>query len=240
MRSILTAAFALFAFSLTNASIADTLCYISNHTPEENFNRCLKEAKQGDASAQTHIAYFYSAGTGIEPNQTTAAHWYHQAALQGNATAQASLGYLHENGQGVPQNFAEAAKWYQLAANQHHPMASYNLSLLYAKGTGVERDAFIAYGLLLDASQKGHKPSQDALPIFIDSWFTLITDKKCEISGTPEDFIAWKGQNNQDFYISDTQYTKEEAVLVTVTNRKAHQENVLFHKGIVRCAAHNS
>ena len=240
MRPLLFSVLASLAFSLPHNSFADTDCNISSKTPQQNFNRCLKEAKQGNASAQTHIAYFYSTGSGIEKNHTTAAHWYHQAALQGNATAQASLGYLHEHGQGVPQNLTEAAKWYQLAADQHYPMANYNLGLLYAKGTGVERNAYTAYTLLLNAAQIGHKPSQDALSIFVDSWFVLLTDNKCEITGTPEEFISWKRQNHQEFYISDTQYAKHEPVLVIVTNRKTEQDNVLFHKGIVRCTKHNS
>ena len=239
MRPLLISIFASLAFSLPHSSFADTDCNIASNTPQQNFDRCLAEAKQGNASAQTHTAYFYSTGSGVEQNKTTAAHWYHQAALQGDAAAQASFGYLHEHGQGVAQSPAEAAKWYQLAAKQHYPMASYNLALLYAKGTGVERDAYTAYKLLLDASQAGHKNAQDTLSLFEESWFTLSSDKKCDISGSPEEFIEWQRQNNQDFHISDTQYTKHEAILVTVTNRKAAENSVSFHKGIARCAENN-
>ena len=239
MRSLLISIFTLLSLSLPHSSFAGTECNIASNTPKQNFDRCLTEAKQGNASAQTHTAYFYSTGSGIEQNRTIAAHWYHQAALQGDPAAQASLGYLHEHGQGVAQNPSEAAKWYQLAADQHFPMASYNLALLYAKGTGVERDAYTAYTLLLDASQTGHKNAQDTLSLFEESWFTLSSDEKCDISGSPEEFIEWQRQNNQDFHIADTQYVKHEAILVTVTNRKTAENSVSFHKGIARCAENN-
>ena len=52
-------------------------------------------AEQGNAEAQTDLAFMYAAGQGVPKDTVQAAAWYRKAADQGNAQAQSSLGYMY-------------------------------------------------------------------------------------------------------------------------------------------------
>ena len=54
-------------------------------TPEEIAD-VRKAAEQGDAEAQTRLAYFYDTGRGVPKDYGQALIWYRKAADQGDAT----------------------------------------------------------------------------------------------------------------------------------------------------------
>jgi uncharacterized protein len=57
-----------------------------------------KASDRNFAEAQTHLAYMYTDGRGVEKNQTEAGQLFRRAAEQGNARAQAALGLFYANG----------------------------------------------------------------------------------------------------------------------------------------------
>jgi TPR repeat protein len=75
-------------------------------------------ADQGDAAAQTNIAWLYQNGWGVEQDYGEAMRWYRMAADQGYAPAQNNIGWLYKNGRGVAQDYSEAMRWYRKAADQ--------------------------------------------------------------------------------------------------------------------------
>jgi TPR repeat protein len=77
----------------------------------------LKAAKQGDLSAELHLAALYrDGGKGFPRDMAQAVAWYRKAAEQGDAYAQGTLGVLYSMGQGVPRDDVEAYYWLDLAA----------------------------------------------------------------------------------------------------------------------------
>ncbi len=73
-------------------------------------------ADKGDATAQNHLGFMYTYGTGVLQNYKEAVKWWRLAAAQGNAIAQFNLGGMYENGRGVTQDLARAHMWFNLGA----------------------------------------------------------------------------------------------------------------------------
>lgn len=78
----------------------------------------MLRAEQGDAKAQSRLAYMYWAGHGVPKNYIFAAGWALRAAMQGEPSAQYLLGLLYDRGHGVPQNKVAAYMWLNLASVQ--------------------------------------------------------------------------------------------------------------------------
>ena len=77
----------------------------------------MKEAEQGDASAQYFVGLMYDNGRGVPQDYKEAVRWYRAAAEQGHSNAQNNLGFTYHWGQGIPQNYVQAHMWYNLAAS---------------------------------------------------------------------------------------------------------------------------
>ena len=97
----------------------------------------LRQADQGNASAQSYLGFMYEIGEGVSKNEAEAMKWYRLAADQGEAVAQINLGRMYADGRGVPENDTEAVKWFRLAADQGVADAQFNLGVMYADGQGV-------------------------------------------------------------------------------------------------------
>ena len=78
----------------------------------------VKEAQQGDVTAQYNLGLMLANGEGVAQNQREAVQWYRRAAEQGAANAQNNLGVMLAKGEGVPQNDSQAYIWLSLAAAQ--------------------------------------------------------------------------------------------------------------------------
>ena len=76
----------------------------------------LLQAEQGDARAQSRLAYMYWIGRGVPKNEVFAAGWALRAAMQGEPRAQYLLGLLYDRGHGVPQNYVAAYMWLNLSS----------------------------------------------------------------------------------------------------------------------------
>ena len=91
------------------------------------FPRLLKDAEQGDAVAQDHVAYLYMSGLGVEQNYNEALKWLEKAVSQGNASAQNHLGIMYHNGTGVACDLHKAGELWEMAAQQGNTNAMLNL-----------------------------------------------------------------------------------------------------------------
>ena len=96
---------------------------------EKDLERTRALAEQGNAFAQSNLAFMYYTGTGVPRDAAEAVRWYRLAAEQGDARAQSNLGYHYANGEGVPEDLVLAYMWYNLAAAQGHDLAQRNKAL---------------------------------------------------------------------------------------------------------------
>tara|TARA_R110002095_G_scaffold179904_3_gene157445 strand:- start:547 stop:1869 length:1323 start_codon:yes stop_codon:yes gene_type:complete len=121
-------AFALFK-TCTDKSTINTSCfgnlgwmYNDGLGTEQNFDKAfyswLTAAKQGDASAQFQIGYFYDVGKGhIEKDRVKALEWYKKSASQDYAEAQRFIGYIYLDGiDGISEDYLKAGEYFYLSA----------------------------------------------------------------------------------------------------------------------------
>jgi TPR repeat protein len=77
---------------------------------------------------------FYQQGTGVLPDQATAATYFEQAAMQGIDNAQMAIAAMYANGTGVTQNDKMAYVWLSVAStssnSQIHDTATATLETL--------------------------------------------------------------------------------------------------------------
>ena len=111
-----------------------------NNVNEEDFQKILALAKQGDVEAQYKLGLMYYTGAYVTQNYKQAAYWFEKAATLGVAKAQYNLGLMYDNGQGVTQDYKQAVYWFEKAATQGLAKAQYNLGLMYSNGQGVTQN----------------------------------------------------------------------------------------------------
>ena len=97
---------------------------------ESYFEKCKREAEQGDANAQYELAVCYDFGNEILQNDYQAFRWYEKAASQGNAQAQYQLGNFYAKGRVVTQSTYTALIWYKKAAAQGYKKAELEIDRL--------------------------------------------------------------------------------------------------------------
>jgi tetratricopeptide (TPR) repeat protein len=108
--------------------------------PERAAAVCLRQAKEGDAIAETDIGKMYVEGRGVAEDFAEAKRWFEKAAAQNQPDGLYNLGLMYADGEGVPQDYAEAIKWYRLAADRGQADAQNSLGLRYKHGEGVGQD----------------------------------------------------------------------------------------------------
>jgi TPR repeat protein len=123
------------------------------------FEKTKARAENGDAKAQSDLAWMYWTGHGVQEDYQKALEWYQKAAVQGNRDAQTVLGLMYQNGEGVAKDDVEAAKWYRKAANQGDAVAQGALGRMYEKGEGVAQDYVQAYVLYSLVAYQGKIPA---------------------------------------------------------------------------------
>lgn len=123
-----------------------------------------RSARQGYATAQYNLAYYFEyAEHGFENNDQQAVYWYTQAAQQDYAEAWNNLADKYERGRGVQRDYVKAAQHYQRAIDFNIVEAMYNLGRLYLRGLGVPKDEAQGIRLLNDAAQRGYAPARRKL-----------------------------------------------------------------------------
>lgn len=113
-------------------------------TTEQQFvqdaKTCRVRAEQGDAKAESELAYMYSHGQGVLQDYDQALYWRRKSADQGYANGEDGLGFMYLYGQAVPQDYGEAFRWYRKAADQGDAKGQNALALMYEQGQGVPQD----------------------------------------------------------------------------------------------------
>jgi TPR repeat protein len=116
-----------------------------------------RQAKRGDAFAQSNLGLMYSNGQGVAQNYELAMSWFDKAAEQGDTSAQYCIGVMHHKGQGVTQDFAQAISWYNKAAELGHAQAQTNIGTLHYTGQGVPKDEAKAATWFAKAAEQKHE-----------------------------------------------------------------------------------
>lgn len=105
-----------------------------------SFQESLRQAEQGDASAQYEIGEDYYFGRTAPQDYAEALKWFLRAAEQGHVQAQANVGMLCALGRGASQDYTEAFKWVSLAAARGNQGALKTQKVLLAKMTPEQRE----------------------------------------------------------------------------------------------------
>ncbi len=137
------------------ASMAKNLPEVSGSHQEE-FDRCLDAAKEGDLQAQVALGQFY----GANGRYDEAIGWYRKAADQGDPAGQRLMGDLYREGVGVERDPAKAHGCYVKAAEQGEPLAQVTLGVMYIQGEGVARDPKMAAHWWTKAAEQGMLEAQ--------------------------------------------------------------------------------
>ena len=137
---------------------AAALAERSSPKPTDAISETRRLAEQGDAEAQSDLAYWYLRGEGVPLDYAEAVKWFSKAAEQGDWDAREML--LFE----FPQDYAQAAmKWRREAGEQGHAEAQYILATAYRTGSGVPEDYAEAARWYRRAAEQGHAVAQYSL-----------------------------------------------------------------------------
>ena len=71
----------------------------------------IQAAAKGNAAACYNVAYLYSGGLGVAPDDTKAFDWMLKAARKGDKDAMAAISDYYEKGLGTPKNHEKALEW---------------------------------------------------------------------------------------------------------------------------------
>lgn len=140
----------------TSVSVADTSDYIWN----QQFEKKMIKAEQGNLKAQYDIGNMYLKGQGAVRNTKQAFQWFKKAAEGGHSRAQYKLGYLYHRGEGTKQNHSKGFKWVSKSAKQSYKPAMYYVGKLYASGDGVTKNIKVAIDWLKKSDAAGYNPAK--------------------------------------------------------------------------------
>ena len=134
---------------------------VNEQSSEQNdYQKYIAAAQQGDVNAQTKIGFCYAQGEGVAQDYAQAFNWWSKAAAQGNFVAQNGVGLSYQYGKGVAQDYAKAVYWYQQAANQGYADAQQNLGYCYKHGYGLTQDNAQATYWYRKAAEQGNVYAQ--------------------------------------------------------------------------------
>lgn len=122
---------------------------------QDDHERLLKEAQEGDAESQFVVGNAYANGTGVQMNKQLGLEWLEKASKQGHAEASYTVGLLREN-----EDAARAVPYYQIAADKGHVKSNFKLGTFYLRGTGVPLDVEKAVTYFTVAADAGDAESQ--------------------------------------------------------------------------------
>lgn len=137
-----------------------------NSNFEQDFEKHMKLAQQGDARSQCLVALCYAEGRGIPQDAGKAYQWYLKSAEQDFAFAQSNLANCYEFGKGVPKNLKTAFDWKNKAAHLGLASAQNELGYYYENGIGVPQDFKKALGWYLKAAKQGYTHAQINLALY--------------------------------------------------------------------------
>jgi TPR repeat protein len=128
-------------------------------------NKALPLAENGDANAQTLIAFIYDQGLGVPKRPKEAAAWYGFAANAGNREAQFSYAAMLMQGEAIEKNIEEATGFFKKAADKGHPQAQFNYAEIIAKKNSSHKAYAAALPYYIGAATSGIAEAQYVLAL---------------------------------------------------------------------------
>jgi TPR repeat protein len=135
-------------------------------------------AERGDAEAQFNLGMMYSAGLGIEKDDSAAFRWIHKAAEQGHKEAEFILGLMFDEGVGAAKDESQALTWYRKAADHGERRAQYQLARAYALGSGVAENLQEAARWYRRAAEQGLVHAQSSLALLYETGTGVEQDER--------------------------------------------------------------
>lgn len=125
-------------------------------------------AGDGDAKAQSALAFAYLGSPGVARDVSAAARWARAAADQGDANAQYLIGNLSLAGTGVPRDPAQAVSWFTRSAAAGNVKAMHNLAIAYVQGNGAPKNPAAAARWFARAASQGYVDSAFDLAVLYE------------------------------------------------------------------------
>lgn len=140
-------------------------------------------AEDGDAHAQSALAFAYLGSPGVTRDVSAAAHWAQTAAEQGDANAQYLIGSLSQAGTGVVRDPKQAVSWFTRSAAAGNVKAMHNLAIAYVQGNGVPKNPAAAASWFARAAAQG----------YVDSAFDLavLYEQGLGVEQDPREALRW-------------------------------------------------
>ena len=129
---------------------------------QDQHEKTMLLAEQGDADAQYKLVFNYAGGRGVEADMDKAIFWLKKSAKSGNSDAQLDLGIKHYIGktEGILKDDNKSIEWIKKSAEQENAKAQGRLSTEYALGEIVEKDMVLATYWLKKAANSGNSDAQ--------------------------------------------------------------------------------
>ncbi len=140
-------------------------------------------AEDGDAKAQSALAFTYLGSPGVARDVSAAARWARAAADQGDANAQYLIGSLSLAGTGVPRDPGQAVSWFTRSAAAGNVKAMHNLAIAYVQGNGAPKNPAAAARWFARAASQG----------YVDSAFDLavLYEQGLGVAQSPREALRW-------------------------------------------------
>ena len=141
------------------------------------------QAEDGDAKAQSALAFAYLGSPGVARDVAAAARWAQAAAEQGDANAQYLMGSLSLAGTGVARDPVQAVSWFTRSAAAGNIKAMHNLAIAYVQGNGAPKNPAAAATWFARAASQG----------YVDSAFDLavLYEQGLGVEQDPREALRW-------------------------------------------------
>jgi len=179
---------------MVNKPIKNTGTSGLDYNNETFFEKCKREAENGNVEAQYKLGLYYKNGEGTAKDNAKAYTWFQkaaeagyldakyeyalladpneafgwlkEAAEQGHAGAQNMLGRYYYEGWVSMKDEVQAFEWFLKSANQGLAVAQYNVAIACLDGKGVAQDSNVACLWFKEAAKQGYEPAKNALRKF--------------------------------------------------------------------------
>jgi len=130
---------------------------------EEQLDRRLEQAAEGDVEAQYAVGDMYYKGRGTYVDHEKAYIWFRRSAALGHRKAEFKLGYMYLKGIGVGQDSTRAFELLRSSAAKRYAPAQFYLAQMYALGLGVGKNSTLALRWLRASIEEGYRPPKAEL-----------------------------------------------------------------------------
>ena len=203
---------------------------------QEQHNKNLLLAEQGDADAQYKLSINYS-GVSDWVDIKKSIFWLKQSANNGNADAQYEMGLLHYTGANstIPKDYNKALDWIKKSIKHGNARAQGFLATEYALGGLVEKDKKKEIYWLKEASKGGDAESQHFLGRMYLYGHDMLMDKKKGLywlkNSANQDYIDSQKALAEHYLTGDLEKTADDGLYWLKKAAKLGDSNSQFEAG---------